>query len=195
MEDRYFITPDDLKKRIIERIQSRGLIGLRGIGTLYRQCEEDPNQTFDISVEVPSILADFGVFLNKTEVVELKRHIGKMKTTISLSNLLSFITPPLNDQRTAILDRVFQVRDPDNAGKLDLENLRNVPHVQSSAVTTLATKKMSPEGLFFSLIRLYEQEGSQSIPRDEFFDYYRLISASIQSDREFVSLIKSSWAL
>ncbi|OHT01565.1 Calcyphosin-like protein [Tritrichomonas foetus] len=196
MEDRFFITPDDLSKRIRNKIEKRGLVGLRGLGTLYRQSEENPNQEFNLDVEVPKLLSDFGVFINHTEVVELKRILGKMKFDhVNLIDLVDFITPRMNDARLGIIEKVYKLKDSENTGNLEIEKMRNISHFQTSAVTLLAAKQSSPEALFQNLIRLYEKEGASAIPRDDFFDYYRLVSANIESDHEFITMVKASWGI
>lgn len=196
MQDRFFITPDDLSQRIREKIQSRGLIGLRGLGTLLRQSEENGSQTFDLEMDIPKILSDFGVFINRTEVVEMKRILGSdTDGQVSLIDFVNFLTPPMNLERQKIVERAFDQKDSDRSGSLSINEIQNISHYQSSAVTLLAVRKSSPEALFQNLIKLYQKEGSDSVPREEFIDYYRLISSGIQDDLEFINMVKSSWGV
>lgn len=196
MQDRFFITPDDLSQRIREKIQSRGLIGLRGLGTLLRQSEENGSQTFDLEMDIPKILSDFGVFINRTEVVEMKRILGSdTDGQVSLIGFVNFLTPPMNLERQKIVERAFDQKDSDRSGSLSINEIQNISHYQSSAVTLLAVRKSSPEALFQNLIKLYQKEGSDSVPREEFIDYYRLISSGIQDDLEFINMVKSSWGV
>ncbi|KAK8876332.1 hypothetical protein M9Y10_006530 [Tritrichomonas musculus] len=196
MQDRFFITPDDLSQRIREKIQSRGLIGLRGLGTLLRQSEENGSQTFDLEMDIPKILSDFGVFINRTEVVEMKRILGSdTYGQVSLIDFVNFLTPPMNLERQKIVERAFDQKDSDRSGSLSINEIQNISHYQSSAMTLLAVRKSSPEALFQNLIKLYQKEGSDSVPREEFIDYYRLISSGIQDDLEFINMVKSSWGV
>lgn len=196
MQDRFFITPDDLSQRIREKIQSRGLIGLRGLGTLLRQSEENGSQTFDLEMDIPKILSNFGVFINRTEVVEMKRILGSdTDGQVSLIDFVNFLTPPMNLERQKIVERAFDQKDSDRSGSLSINEIQNISHYQSSAVTLLAVRKSSPEALFQNLIKLYQKEGSDSVPREEFIDYYRLISSGIQDDLEFINMVKSSWGV
>lgn len=196
MQDRFFITPDDLSQRIREKIQSRGLIGLRGLGTLLRQSEENGSQTFDLEMDIPKILSDFGVFINRTEVVEMKRILGSdTYGQVSLIDFVNFLTPPMNLERQKIVERAFDQKDSDRSGSLSINEIQNISHYQSSAMTLLAVRKSLPEALFQNLIKLYQKEGSDSVPREEFIDYYRLISSGIQDDLEFINMVKSSWGV
>lgn len=196
MQDRFFITPDDLSQRIREKIQSRGLVGLRGIGTLLRQSEENGNQMFDLEMDIPKIISDFGVFINHTEVIEMKRILGSdTDGQVSLIDFVNFLTPPMNEKRQKIVEHAFDQKDTDHSNNLSIDEIQNISHYQSSAVTLLAVRKSSPEALFQNLIKLYQKEGSDSIPREEFIDYYRIISAGIENDLEFINLVKTSWGV
>lgn len=196
MQDRFFITPDDLSQRIREKIQNRGLVGLRGLGTLLRQSEENGNQMFDLELDIPKILSDFGVFINRTEVVEMKRILGSdTDGQVSLIDFVNFLTPPMNEKRQKIVELAFDQKDSDHSNSLSINEIQNISHFQSSAVTLLAVRKSSPEALFQNLIKLYQKEGSSSVPREEFIDYYRLISAGVQNDIEFINMVKSSWGV
>lgn len=196
MQDRFFITPDDLSQRIREKIQSRGLVGLRGIGTLLRQSEENGNQMFDLEMDIPKIISDFGVFINHTEVIEMKRILGSdTDGQVSLIDFVNFLSPPMNEKRQKIVEHAFDQKDTDHSNNLSIDEIQNISHYQSSAVTLLAVRKSSPEALFQNLIKLYQKEGSDSIPREEFIDYYRIISAGIENDLEFINLVKTSWGV
>ena len=127
MQDRFFITPDDLSQRIREKIQSRGLIGLRGLGTLLRQSEENGSQTFDLEMDIPKILSDFGVFINRTEVVEMKRILGSdTYGQVSLIDFVNFLTPPMNLERQKIAERAFDQKDSDRSGSLSINEIQNI---------------------------------------------------------------------
>lgn len=196
MEQRFFITPDDLSRRLRKKIERRGLVGLRGFGTLLRQSEENGSQIFDLNSELPKVLSDFGVFMNHTEVVEMKRILGSdTDGQVTLLDFVEFLAPELNETRKNIVEKAFTLKDTNNNGLLSIEEIRNISHYQSSAVTLLAVKQMSPEALFQNLIQVYEKEQTASIPKEEFLDYYRLISPEIANDFEFVTMVKTSWGI
>ena len=101
----------------------------------------------------------------------------------------------MNEERQKIVERAFDQKDSDRSGSLSITEIQNISHYQSSAVTLLAVRKSSPEAFFQNLIKLYQKEGSDSVPREEFIDYYRLISAGIKNDLEFINMVKSSWGI
>ena len=101
----------------------------------------------------------------------------------------------MNETRKNIVEKALTLKDTNNKGLLSIEEIRNISHYQSSAVTLLAVKQMSPEALFQNSIQVYEKEQTASIPKEEFLDYYRLISPEIANDFEFVTMVKTSWGI
>jgi hypothetical protein len=196
MEGRYFITPADLAARLRARSQQRGLVGLRGVGTLFRQAEEDGDQTFSLSQDIPKILSEFGVFMNKTEIVELVRHLDTYGTgEVTLVDFLAFLAPPLTASRESWVAKAFSKHDPGGTGALELSRIRRLAANRGSAVTRLAAARSSPEMLLQNFVRYHEEEGATSIPREAFFDYYRVAAAGFEEDREFISAVRSIWGV
>lgn len=194
--ERFFIETDELQSRIHAKIENKGLVGIRGLGDLFRHAEEDPDQVFDIENDIPRVLGDIGVLINRTEITELLRNLDETGDgTIKLNDFVNFIAPPMNKERTDVVEKAFSKCDKNKSQTIEIDEIRTVSNFQSSAMVRLATKTNSPEALFQNLIKYYESEPSKQIPREEFFDYYRLISARIPTDREFISMIKQSWGV
>jgi Ca2+-binding EF-hand superfamily protein len=195
MGERYFITPLDLTQRLRTRIENRGLVGLRGLGTLLRQSEENGDQAFSIAKDIPKILGDFGVFMNRTEISELVRHLNSGGTgEVSLLDFITYVIPALRPEREIWVAKAFDKFDPNHTNALELAKIRRLT-LSGSVATRLAAKPNSPEVLFQHLIQYYEKDGSSSIPREDFFDYYRLLSANIEADHEFISILQSTWGV
>jgi Ca2+-binding EF-hand superfamily protein len=195
MGERYFITPFDLSHRLRVRTESRGRVGLRGLGTLLRQSEDNGGQLFSVTQDIPKILSDFGVFMNKTEVSELARHLDLPGTgEVTLGDFIEYMIPAMPADREVWVVKSFEKFDPNHTNALELAKIRRLSQAGSVA-TRLAAKPNSPEVLFQNLIRYYEKDGASSIPREEFFDYYRMVSANTEPDFEFVSILKRTWGL
>jgi Ca2+-binding EF-hand superfamily protein len=192
METRYFIGPSELADRLRVRCDQRGLVGLRGLGTLFRQAEENEDQDFTPEKDIPKILADFGVFMNRTEVIELARHFDT--GAVSLTELLDYFVPPLPENRKAWVTKAYNTFDPNGQGSIELAKIRRLSQ-RGPIGTRLAVPPNSPEVLFQKLIRYYDSQGENAIPKEEFFDYYRVTSANLESDREFIALIKNTWGV
>lgn len=191
MEERFYITPEDLVRKLRTRAENRGLVGLRGMGTLYRQAEENGDQMFTVAEDIPKVLADFGVFMNKTEIAEMCRYFDAEE--ISLSEFVNWLAPPLSPEREEWVEKAFAKHDRQSVGSLDIRTIKTFSNMGSFGTARLATRRGTPEAVFQNLVKYYEQECFTSIPREDFFDYYREVSANIATDREFIDLIKRTW--
>lgn len=146
---------------------------------------------FTVAEDIPKVLADFGVFMNKTEISELCRHFGTEE--ISLEEFVNWLAPPLSREREEWVEKAFARHDRGSVGSLDIKTLKTFSTMGSFGATRLATRRGSPEAVFQNLVKYYEQECFTAVPRDDFFDYYRGISASFDNDRDFIDMIKRTW--
>jgi Ca2+-binding EF-hand superfamily protein len=55
--------------------------------------------------------------------------------------------------------------------------------------------KKTASAIFANLLKSYDSDGDGQITRDEFIDYYREISPSIDNDECFALMIKNAWKL
>jgi hypothetical protein len=92
------------------------------------------------------------------------------------------------------VSQAYDKLDPSGTGAIELAKIRRFPP-RGSASTRVAASPKSPEVLFQKLICSYESEGAPAIPKDEFFDYYREISAGFETEREFASLMRATWGV
>jgi Ca2+-binding EF-hand superfamily protein len=192
MDGRFFIGAADLATRLRTRCDHRGLTGLRGVGVLFRQAEENGDQELNVLTDIPKILSDFGVFMNKTEIVELGRHLEV--ESVTLSEFLNYFVLPIPTTRETWVTKAYNKFDANGSGSIGLAAIRRLS-LRGSVSTRLAAPPNSPEVLFQKLIRYYEDKGEPAIPKEEFFDYYRLVSANFEVDREFILLIQNTWGI
>jgi Ca2+-binding EF-hand superfamily protein len=192
MDGRYFIGAAELATRLRARCDNRGITGLRGLGTLFRQAEENGDQELTVAKDIPKILSDFGVFMNKTEIMELSRHLET--ESVTLSDFLNYFIPPIPTTRQAWVTKAYSKFDPNGSGSIGLAVIRRLT-LRGSVSTRLAAPPNSPEVLFQRLIRYYDGHRESVIPKEEFFDYYRQVSANFENDREFILLIQNTWSI
>jgi Ca2+-binding EF-hand superfamily protein len=188
--DRVFATLEGLLVRIREKIQSRGAIGMEGLGRLFRIADDDGSRSIDLKNEFPKLLGDIGVLLNKTELAELARLLDRNGDgTISYEEFIYFLAPPLNEFRLKLINETFDTLDRNGNGILDIEDFRQLHAANPSA------RKSSAEVLFGNFLSYFDTGRDGTIGRQEFIDYYREINPSIPNDEYFEVLIKAAWKL
>jgi Ca2+-binding EF-hand superfamily protein len=191
---RQYIDLNSLMSRIRQRIVERGAIGIKGIGRLFRSADDTRDQSIDLDNELPKLMGDIGVILNKTELNELARLLDRDGSgRISYDEFLFQMAPPLSEERIRWINKAFDKLDVDGSGKISIADVEAVHNPKSSELIRLG--KTTASAIFANLVRSYDEDGDGLITRDEFIDYYREISPSIDTDEYFALMIKNAWKL
>jgi Ca2+-binding EF-hand superfamily protein len=191
---RQYIDINSLMARIRQRIVERGAIGVKGIGRLFRIADDNRDQGIDLANELPKLMGDIGVILNKTELNELIRLLDRDGSgSISYDEFLYQMAPPLSEERIRWINKAFDKLDVDGSGKVSIADVEAVHNPKTSELIRMG--KTTATAIFANLLRSYDTDGDGLITRDEFIDYYREISPSIDNDEYFALMIKNAWKL
>lgn len=187
--DRVYIDLDGIMNRIREKIVSRGAVGIKGLGRLFRIADDDSNRSVDLHEELPKMLGDVGVLLNKTEIDELSRMLDRNGNgSISFNEFIYHFAPPMSQRRIDIVNKAFDHLDEDNNGVIELSDIER-------KYARDPTKKGASKLVFDNFLQCFDKNGDGTISRDEFMNYYRDISPNIDNDEYFVTLIKNAWRI
>ena len=193
--DRIYIDLDSIMARIRERITERGAVGIRGIGRLFRVADDDGSKSLDLYVELPKLLGDMGVLMNKTEIAELARMLDRNGDgRITYDEFIYHFAPPMNRFRTDAVNQAFDYLDRNRNGVLELDDLRQT--YPTVANPTRTVRRVTPQEVMFqNLLGTFDKNGDGRITRQEFLDYYREQSPNIDNDEHFALLLRNAWAL
>ena len=168
--------------------------GIKGIGRLFRIADDNNDKAIDLHNELPKLMSDIGVILNKTELNELIRLLDRNGDgTISYDEFLYQMAPPLSEERIKWINKAFDKLDVDGSGKVSIEDVQAVHNPKTSELVRMG--KTTANQIFANLLRSYDDDGDGLITRDEFIDYYREISPSIDTDEYFGEMMRSAWKL
>jgi Ca2+-binding EF-hand superfamily protein len=191
---RQYIDLNSLMTRIRTRIVERGAVGIKGIGRLFRIADDNNDRVIDLVNELPKLMGDIGVILNKTELNELIRLLDRDGSgSISYDEFLYQMAPPLNEERIRWINKAFDKLDVDGSGVVNIADLEAVHNPKASELVRMG--KTTANAIFANLLKSYDSDGDGQITRDEFIDYYREISPSIDNDEYFALMIKNAWKL
>lgn len=194
--ERVFSDMDMIMNRIREKITERGAVGIRGLGRLFRIADDNGDQKIDLKNELPKLLGDIGVLLNRTEINELARMLDRDGDgSVSFDEFIYYFAPPMNDVRKEWVNRAFDKMDRNGNGVLDVEDLKMAHPPQTQPIRPGQKLKSSAETIFQNLCKSYDKDGDSTITREEFMDYYREQSPSIDTDEMFIQLICTGWGL
>ena len=191
---RQYIDIDTLMNRIRTRIIQRGATGIRGIGRLFRIADDNGDKLIDLHNELPKLMNDIGVILNKTELAELARHLDKNGDGhICFEEFLFHMAPPMSESRISWCNKAYNKLDANGDGHVSIHDLQQLHNPETSALVRAG--KTSATAIFNNLSKYFDGDGDGIITREEFIDYYREISPSIDNDEYFALMMQNAWKL
>ena len=182
---------EEIKAKIIALCKERSANGLRGIRRMFKAMDRNGNGSLS-PVEFKYAMRDYGLPLSEIEVTQIVKYFDTNKDgAISFDEFLRAIRGDLNDRRLDMVHQAYQVLDKDGSGQVTIDDIRmayNVDHhpdYQSGRKT--ADEILSD---FMSLWETHKRDHIVTI--EEFEDYYKDISASIDGDDYFELMIRNA---
>ena len=191
---RQYIELNTLLTRIRQRIVERGAVGIKGLGRLFRIADDNGDWKIDLHNELPKLMNDIGVILNKTELTELERLLDRNGDgSIDYEEFLFQMAPPMSEERIKWCNKAFDKLDADGSGEVDIKDLQMVHNPEKSELVRMG--KTTAAQIFANLLSTFDDNGDGKITREEFINYYREISPSIDNDEYFALMMQNAWKL
>lgn len=180
-----------LREKVIQRAGSNGI---HTLGRVLRIMDDSGDKSLDRS-ELKYGLLDFGIECTDDEVSDVfeyldRDHSGK----ISFDEFLVGLRGPIAKRRVDLIRLAFQQLDRTKDGVVTLEDIEDVydtsyhPDVRSGKLTHAEALRD-----FMAQWDTIEQDGI--VTEEEFLEYYKNVSASIDNDDMFELMIRNSWRI
>nr|XP_004655047.1 calcyphosin [Jaculus jaculus] len=185
---------DSTMARLRAACLSRGASGIHGLARFFRRLDRDGNLSLDPK-ELQGGLATLGLAVDHEEADAICRRWDRDGSgTLDLEEFLRALRPPMSQAREAVIAAAFAKLDRSGDGVVTVDDLRGVyngrahPKVQSGEWT-------EDEALqcFLDTFDTTDKDGQVTLA--EFQDYYSGLSASMDTDTEFVDMMTSAWRL
>ncbi|KAF8570413.1 hypothetical protein P879_06824 [Paragonimus westermani] len=185
---------------------ARGANGIMGIGRQFRIIDDDGNKQLSFK-EFYKGCNDFGANLTKEEITEIFQSIDKDGSGfIDFEEFLKALRPPMNKARMDIVNRAFVKLDKTKDGVIKLNKLKGFVFKQVDDLRGVYNCKKHPKYLngektedeiFIEFLRTFQPEDSadDTVLKDEFFNYYAGLSASIDNDAYFDLILRTAYTL
>ncbi|ELK29829.1 PREDICTED: calcyphosin isoform X2 [Myotis davidii] len=187
-------TVDATVERLREQCLSRGASGIQGLARFFRRLDQDRSRSLDAR-ELQQGLAELGLALDMAEAEGVCRRWDRDGSgTLDLEEFLRALRPPMSQARQAVIAAAFSKLDRSGDGVVTVDDLRGVyschthPKVQSGEWTEEEVLRR-----FLDNFDSSEKDGQVTLA--EFQDYYSGVSASMDTDEEFVAMMTSAWRL
>ncbi|XP_068837455.1 calcyphosin isoform X1 [Capricornis sumatraensis] len=173
---------------------SRGALGIQGVARFFRRLDRDGSRSLDVG-ELQRGLAELGLVLDAAEMEGVCRRWDRDGSgTLDLEEFLRALRPPMSQAREAVVAAAFAKLDRSGDGVVTVDDLRGVysgrthPKVRSGEWTEEQVLRH-----FLDNFDSSEKDGQVTLA--EFQDYYSGVSASMDTDEEFVAMMTSAWRL
>ncbi|XP_059950325.1 calcyphosin isoform X2 [Mesoplodon densirostris] len=185
---------DATMEKLRAQCLSRGASGIQGLARFFRRMDRDRSRSLDAG-ELQRGLAELGLVLDMAEAQGVCRRWDRDSSgTLDLEEFLRALRPPMSQVREAVITAAFAKLDRSGDGVVTVDDLRGVysgrahPTVQSGECTEEEVLRR-----FLDNFDSSEKDGQVTLA--EFQDYYSGVSASVDTDEEFVAMMTSAWRL
>merc|ERR1719469_201601 len=185
------------KAAVLEKFKATvlGRGGSGGIATLgrsFRIMDHDRSGSLDAD-ELSIGLRRYGLPLSKDEIDELIDAIDKDGGgIIDYNEFLVALRGDINPRREKFIMMAFGIMDKDGSGVIDQDDVSHTDDCSKNP--DVISGRMSEEECFRQFLGTFEGvEKDGKITKDEWIDYYRNVSASIDNDDYFELMMRNAW--
>jgi Ca2+-binding EF-hand superfamily protein len=182
---------NEIKEKVIGVCKKRSANGIRGLRIMFKNMDNNGNGSLD-PVEFKYGLRDAGIDISENELTAMLKyfdtnHDGKL----SFDEFLRAIRGDLNDRRRDMVHQAYKVLDKDGSGQVTIADIE-IAYDTSQHPDFQSGRKSSEEILrdFMGVWETHKRDGIVTI--EEFEDYYKDISASIDDDDYFELMIRNA---
>jgi len=187
--------PQDIIIRVRDKIIQRGgSTGIKGIAKLLQIMDENGDKRLDKD-ELRYGLRNYGVDLTPTELEQLFSAIDTEKSgVIDFDHFLVALKGDMNDRRKRLVRMAFNCLDIDKSGAVSIDEMMQAYDFTHNPDVVSGKKTIRDAAKEF--MRCWDRsDGDGNIMYDEFLDYYKGVSASIDDDDYFELMIRNAWRI
>lgn len=182
---------EEIKKSLIDLCRQRSANGLRGLRRMFKVMDRNGNGSLS-PVEFKYAMRDYGLKLSEIEVTQIVKYFDTNKDgAISFDEFLRAIRGDLNERRLNMVHQAYRVLDKDGSGQVTLEDIRIAYDV--SFHPDFQSGRKTRDEILSDFMQVWETHKRDHIVTiEEFEDYYKDISASIDNDDYFELMIRNA---
>jgi calcyphosin len=184
--------PNQIIEKIKKTLKQRGANGIRGLGIVFRRMDNNRCGKLD-RYEFMWGLKENGHNLSPSEFERVFKYFDKNNDgKLSYDEFLSGLRGDLNVRRKGLVDLAFNKLDSDKSGIVDINDLVSTYNVEFHPQFKSGEK--SKKEILEDFMKQWDTvDKNGKVTREEFYVYYRDISASIDDDDYFELMIRNAW--
>jgi len=167
---------------------------IRGIGRVFRILDDNRNRQLDRN-ELMWGLKDFDIHLEEPQVDALIKHFDRDGSkTVNFDEFLRGLRGELNDSRLVWIRKAYDKLDVNKDGQVTLDDIAQLYDV--SMHPDVKDGKKTPEEAYREFMSMWDTQVADGIVTfDEFCDYFKDVSASIDTDEYFAVMMQNAWKI
>lgn len=180
----------DKFRRIV--LNRGGVNGIHSLSRIFRMMDDDGNRKISLQ-ELQTGLNDYGLRMELKDLQLLLAAVDKDNTgSLSFDELLSTIRGPVSARRQALINMAFDILDRTGNGVVQVDDIAASFSAQSNP-DVVAGRLTQDRALDTFLAQFDGPNQDGTVTRQEFLEYYRNVSASIDDDDYFELMIRNAW--
>ncbi len=186
--------PNQVLTKILDTLKARGAHGIRGLGIVFRRMDNNGDRKMDRN-EFMWGLRENGHTLSPSEFERIFKYFDKNNDgRVSYDEFLRGIRGEMNERRLGLVRLAYNKLDRNNNGMVELDDIAKAYDV--SQHPKFKTGEMSRNDILSEFMAQWDTDRRDNkVTLDEFVDYYKDVSASIDEDDYFELMIRNAWHL
>jgi len=137
-------------------------------------------------------MMDMGINLTEDEITKAMLLFDRNQDgVISFDEFLRTLRGKMSTRRVDLVDLAIDQLNKAGAGNVSMADLMDCYDVSENP--DVISGKMSPQEAIEEFAKQWDKDSSGVITRDEFLDYYKDVSASVDDDDYFELMIRNAW--
>lgn len=185
---------DDILKEIKAKLNQRGSYGIRGIARIFKILDNDGSRKLDLK-EFQEGLLDYGISLTDDEArLILQKFDSNKDGHVDFDEFLRYLRGDINKFREGLIRLAYEKLDINCDGQVTLDDIAKI-YDASHHPDVLGGNK-TPAQVYKEFMSQWDTQVADGIVTfDEFMEYFKDVSASIDSDDYFEVMIRNAWKL
>ena len=163
--------------------------------------DDDGSRSLGLA-EFEKACREFKIGISEENIPELFQKFDTNRDgTLNIDEFLMAIRGDMNEKRLALVKKAFSILDKDGSGALEVRDITS--SFKTEKHPDVLEGRRTPEQVLVEFLQTFEahhnivkgESADGKVTLDEFVEYYKNISSSIDNDDYFALMMNNSWNL